>query len=227
MIAVFGGITSVTGAVLGALWVEGIPRLLGEGYALLSSGLGVVLILLLMPGGLATLVFALRDRFVRFVVGRHTPAGAPRLRTSPTSRSATCACALASDAVSRRASPRSADDAAAPLEAMDDLGVASAGCSPSTTSRADAAAGEVLGLMGPNGAGKTTLFDVLSGNLRPAHGCVAARRPRRHRPACLPPGPARASAARTSRPACSPTSPCSNRVAVALERHRRRGSCRR
>ncbi len=33
-------------------------------------------------------------------------------------------------------------------------------------------AGEVLGLMGPNGAGKTTLFDVLSGNLHPAHGMV-------------------------------------------------------
>ena len=78
VIAVFGGITSATGAVLGALWVEGIPRLLGEGYALLSSGLGVILILLLMPGGLATLVFGLRDRFVSFVAGRHERAGVGR-----------------------------------------------------------------------------------------------------------------------------------------------------
>jgi branched-chain amino acid transport system ATP-binding protein len=32
--------------------------------------------------------------------------------------------------------------------------------------------GEIRGLIGPNGAGKTTLFDVCSGFVRPASGCV-------------------------------------------------------
>ena len=40
--AVFGGIASVTGAVLGSLWIVGIPRLLGRDYALFSSGFAVV-----------------------------------------------------------------------------------------------------------------------------------------------------------------------------------------
>ena len=53
MTAVFGGITSVTGAVLGSLWIVGIPRLLGTEYALFSSGFAVVLVLLLLPGALA------------------------------------------------------------------------------------------------------------------------------------------------------------------------------
>ena len=113
VIAVFGGITSATGAVLGALWVDGIPRLLGEGYALLSSGIGVILILLLMPGGLATLVFALRDRFVAFAVGG---PGRP-MPTSPASdaRPADRTGAPASAPVRHEPREPSARSGAAPL----------------------------------------------------------------------------------------------------------------
>ena len=32
--------------------------------------------------------------------------------------------------------------------------------------------GEILSIIGPNGAGKTTLFNVISGNIVPAHGSV-------------------------------------------------------
>jgi ABC-type branched-subunit amino acid transport system ATPase component/ABC-type branched-subunit amino acid transport system permease subunit len=167
VIAVLGGITSITGAVLGALWVEGIPRLLGEGYALLSSGLGVILILLLMPGGLASLVFTLRDRFVAFVVGRR-PASAP----------ATEAAAAAEDTAPRAglrvASGQMATEhqaGAAPLTATS-VTVRFGGLLALDDVTVRTEAGEVLGLMGPNGAGKTTLFDVLSGNLRPLRGTV-------------------------------------------------------
>ena len=169
VIAVFGGITSATGAVLGALWVEGIPRLLGEGYALLSSGLGVILILLLMPGGLATLVFALRDRFVRFASRRHATAGvASTADVQPSERDGSRARIRAGLASSVTAT---AEDSAAPLTAKD-IRVNFGGLRAVDDVTVHAAAGEVLGLMGPNGAGKTTLFDVLSGNLRPEHGCV-------------------------------------------------------
>jgi ABC-type branched-subunit amino acid transport system ATPase component/ABC-type branched-subunit amino acid transport system permease subunit len=164
VIAVLGGITSITGAVLGALWVEGIPRLLGEGYALLSSGLGVILILLLMPGGLASLVFNLRDRFVAFVTSRRpAPAVAPAV----------------APAGGERGGLRAGGEAVAPARASGAAPLVAAGVTVrfggllalnDVTVRTEA--GEVLGLMGPNGAGKTTLFDVLSGNLRPAAGTV-------------------------------------------------------
>ena len=166
VIAVFGGITSATGAVLGALWVEGIPRLLGEGYALLSSGLGVILILLLMPGGLATLVFALRDRFVAFAGRRHRsapPTSSDEVTTSDRE--------IARARISVGAAASGARDGAAPLTASN-ISVAFGGLRAVDDVTVHASAGEVLGLMGPNGAGKTTLFDVLSGSLRPAHGCV-------------------------------------------------------
>ena len=165
VIAVLGGITSITGAVLGALWVEGIPRLLGEGYALLSSGLGVILILLLMPGGLASLVFTLRDRFVAFVLGR---------------RPATASAGATGEAAPRaelRVGTRHGEGAsdhragAAPLTAAS-VTVRFGGLLALDNVSVHTEAGEVLGLMGPNGAGKTTLFDVLSGNLRPVHGTV-------------------------------------------------------
>ena len=166
VIAVFGGITSATGAVLGALWVEGIPRLLGEGYALLSSGLGVILILLLMPGGLATLVFALRDRFVAFAGRRHRaapPTSSDEVTTSDRE--------VARARISVGVAASGARDGAAPLTASN-ISVAFGGLRAVDDVTVHASAGEVLGLMGPNGAGKTTLFDVLSGSLRPAHGCV-------------------------------------------------------
>jgi ABC-type branched-subunit amino acid transport system ATPase component/ABC-type branched-subunit amino acid transport system permease subunit len=165
VIAVFGGITSVTGAMLGALWVEGIPRLLGEGYALLSSGLGVILILLLMPGGLATLVFALRDRFVALAAGRTAEAGAVPSEDQRRAEPGRARIRAAANVTAGSAS------GAAPLIASD-VTVRFGGLRALDAVTVHASAGEVLGLMGPNGAGKTTLFDVLSGNLRPARGRV-------------------------------------------------------
>ena len=70
VMTVFGGVTTITGAVLGAVWVQGIPRILGEDWGLLSSGIGVLAVLLVLPGGLASLVFAARDRAVDAAIER-------------------------------------------------------------------------------------------------------------------------------------------------------------
>jgi ABC-type branched-subunit amino acid transport system ATPase component/ABC-type branched-subunit amino acid transport system permease subunit len=167
---VFGGITSITGAVLGSLWIIGIPRLLGDDFALLSSGFAVVLILLLLPGGLASVVFNLRDRLVTRLTGRHaTTADAEALDESKLESS------LEAVTVRDRAAPSSAtagDGSSMPPIRATDVTVRFGGLHALRNVSITAQGGEIVGLMGPNGAGKTTLFDVLSGNLRPTTGSV-------------------------------------------------------
>jgi ABC-type branched-subunit amino acid transport system ATPase component/ABC-type branched-subunit amino acid transport system permease subunit len=167
VIAVFGGITSITGVVLGALWVEGIPRLLGEGYALLSSGFAVVLILLMMPGGLATLVFDVRDRFVAWATrNQPEPADVPTDVTLSDTR-----VRLRQHAPDPTPADAGQGDATTPLVATA-VSVRFGGLHALRDVSIRAEPGEIVGLMGPNGAGKTTLFDVLSGNLKPEAGTV-------------------------------------------------------
>src|SRR5581483_6035175 len=45
VMVVLGGVTTVSGAVLGALWVQGIPYLFGPNIGFLSSALGVLVVL--------------------------------------------------------------------------------------------------------------------------------------------------------------------------------------
>jgi hypothetical protein len=72
---VIGGLTSLPGAMLGAVFVKGLPLLPGlkdvEQIELLTSGVGLVFVLYFLPGGLAEGVYRLRDRWLRFVAARH------------------------------------------------------------------------------------------------------------------------------------------------------------
>ncbi len=55
---VIGGLGSIPGAILGALYLEGLPAIFGSNQTIqfLTSGLGLVAFILYLPGGLAELL---------------------------------------------------------------------------------------------------------------------------------------------------------------------------
>ena len=83
---VVGGVASPMGAILGALYLQGCKWFLPAQWQLLASGGGVLLVLLLMPGGLGGLVFSVRDRLLRLVARRwkvDAPGFAAAAREAP------------------------------------------------------------------------------------------------------------------------------------------------
>jgi branched-chain amino acid transport system permease protein len=67
---VIGGLGSLTGGILGALYSEGSFFLLPADWRLFSSALGVLFVLLVIPGGLGSVVFRVRDEYLRWVARR-------------------------------------------------------------------------------------------------------------------------------------------------------------
>ena len=67
---VIGGISSVPGALLGAAFLRSSQWFLPTTWQLLVSGGGVVLVLLILPGGLGALLYKLRDLWLRWVAER-------------------------------------------------------------------------------------------------------------------------------------------------------------
>jgi hypothetical protein len=64
---VVGGLGSITGAILGALFFRGGTWFLQGNWQLLPSALGVLIVLLVYPGGLSGLAFRVRDGWLRSV----------------------------------------------------------------------------------------------------------------------------------------------------------------
>jgi len=66
-----GGLGSALGAVAGAALVEGSAVFLPPSWQLFPSAFGVLLVLLAFPGGVSSLLFRGRDRFVAVIARRH------------------------------------------------------------------------------------------------------------------------------------------------------------
>jgi branched-chain amino acid transport system permease protein len=76
--AVIGGLTSLPGTLLGALYYTGFLYLVADGrFSTLATGVGLTLLLLFFPGGLAQLAYNGRDAFVRWAARRHDLAPTP------------------------------------------------------------------------------------------------------------------------------------------------------
>ena len=78
VMTVLGGIGSLSGAILGAIFLQAIPLLglrsipgIGPVIEILSTGIGVLLVLYFLPGGLAEGIERLRDRWLTRVAAKH------------------------------------------------------------------------------------------------------------------------------------------------------------
>jgi branched-chain amino acid transport system permease protein len=72
--AVVGGLGSLFGGVLGAVFLRGSEWFItAPEWRLLSSAIGVLIVLLILPGGLASLVIKVRDRLVTIILARTRP----------------------------------------------------------------------------------------------------------------------------------------------------------
>lgn len=67
---VIGGLGSLPGAILGAVYVRGTEFFLPPQYELLASGFGILLLLMFLPEGLGGIVYRVRDAFLRRVARR-------------------------------------------------------------------------------------------------------------------------------------------------------------
>jgi ABC-type branched-subunit amino acid transport system ATPase component/ABC-type branched-subunit amino acid transport system permease subunit len=154
---VIGGATSLPGALLGAVYVQGAQYFLSGPAQLLATGAGLLVLVLFLPGGLGQLAFWLRDRWlVRVADRRGLPV--PSLR--------------------EQADLTAADVEPGVVSTHDGLlsvtGVeASYGQNPVLFGvDLDVADGGLLALLGTNGAGKSTVLRVVSGLLPPTRGRV-------------------------------------------------------
>jgi branched-chain amino acid transport system permease protein len=68
---VIGGLGSLPGAVLGAMYVRGAEFFLHGGWSFVASGVGILVLLLFMPEGLGGVVYLVRDKYLRWVARHH------------------------------------------------------------------------------------------------------------------------------------------------------------
>jgi ABC-type branched-subunit amino acid transport system ATPase component/ABC-type branched-subunit amino acid transport system permease subunit len=155
---VIGGMGSVTAAVIGALWVIGIPALAPNNQilGLLSSSVGLLAVLLYFPRGLMQIAYDFRDAVLSWAdrrFGKEPVATAPKITAT----------AALPEPEHR--------EARVPTLAVSDLRVAFGGNVAVDGVTLSVGSGEIVGLIGSNGAGKSTLMNAVGGFV-PASGSV-------------------------------------------------------
>lgn len=150
-VAVVGGISSITGAVLGTLVIVALPLYFDatKQVELFTSSVGMLIVLLYFPGGLISIIHSARDHLLAWIARR--TGWKPPVRAE-----GAAVTSLAS------ASPRPAGDGVLPLRTHD-LRVTLGGRSIVAGVSLEVRPGEIVGLIGTNGAGKTTIVNAISG----------------------------------------------------------------
>jgi ABC-type branched-subunit amino acid transport system ATPase component len=165
--AVIGGLGSVSGTLVGAIYVVGLPALFNHDAAvgLGTSGIGLLILLLFAPGGLAGIAYRARDAALNRAL-RHLPetsAWARPLEATSDERSP--------QPIIREPDSHAGSKSTSYALVAEGIGVRFGGLAAVVDVSVDARVGEVVGLIGSNGAGKSTLMNVISG-FQPASGSI-------------------------------------------------------
>lgn len=166
---IIGGLGSITGAVLGALYVVGLPALIQDSpeVALLTSGVGLLVLLLYFPGGLVQLLYNFRDSLFGYLDRRLVARPEEEVASPPVPAAGNEHREVSVGAVlAERADP------SIPALSTSGVTVRFGGLVAVDDVSIEARTGEVVGLIGSNGAGKSTLMNVVSGFIEPQEGGV-------------------------------------------------------
>jgi ABC-type branched-subunit amino acid transport system permease subunit/ABC-type branched-subunit amino acid transport system ATPase component len=157
--AVIGGLGSVAGPIVGALWVRGLPVVFSDTaqVRLFTSSIGLLVLLMYFPGGLMQIAYKLRDAVLQWADARTTGAG--RAKPQP------------AIAVPTRHEREVTVPPERPWLMVRDLSVRFGGNQAVDHVSFDVHADELVGLIGTNGAGKSTLMNAIGGFV-PARGTV-------------------------------------------------------
>jgi ABC-type branched-subunit amino acid transport system ATPase component/ABC-type branched-subunit amino acid transport system permease subunit len=170
--AIIGGVGSVAGSVLGALYLIGLPNLFDGTTvaALLTGGLGLLVLILWSPGGLLEVVHrAWRAALERWAAPAVTVDEGPVPADDADDR------AGAPRFVSIPVGPRTASVAGpheGPALACRNVEVRFGGLVANRRVDLDVAYGETVGLIGTNGAGKSTLLNAIAGAVPVSSGSI-------------------------------------------------------
>ena len=151
--AVIGGLGSLAGAVTGALWVVGLPSFwpANQTVPLFTSSIGLLIILLYIPGGFTQIGYWARGSILTWLEKRLPPVATKTTSTPPASLSKVAAAATL----------RLNDDGSVLRTAA--LSVNFGGIVAVDNVAFHAEPNEVIGLIGTNGAGKSTLLNAIGG----------------------------------------------------------------